>query len=169
MDKQELKQALRKMLQVELEAMQYYQQASRYMKDEGAIYHFNLLAQDPANRVPLSWEVEWPTPPPEPATYQRDPRIRDAEKLYRNLDRLIPHLSTIHEVGARLPQECVAINVHEFTSVFFHTMFHVPSYQGWLDRQSLLPCYRFHRSFLQHLQSRYRKRRWVFGRDSRAR
>jgi len=46
MNDQELKQALRKMLQVELEAMQYYQQACRYMKDEGAIYHFNLLAQE---------------------------------------------------------------------------------------------------------------------------
>lgn len=46
MDDRELKQALRKMLQVELEAMQYYQQASRHMKDEGAIYHFNLLAQE---------------------------------------------------------------------------------------------------------------------------
>jgi rubrerythrin len=46
MDTQELRQALRKMLQVELEAMQYYQQASRFMKDEGAIYHFNLLAQE---------------------------------------------------------------------------------------------------------------------------
>jgi rubrerythrin len=46
MEEDEPKLALRKMLQVELEAMQYYQQASRYMKDEGAIYHFNLLAQE---------------------------------------------------------------------------------------------------------------------------
>ena len=46
MQDQELKQALRKMLQVELEAMQYYQQASRFIKDEGASYHFNLLAQE---------------------------------------------------------------------------------------------------------------------------
>jgi len=46
MDDMELKQALRKMLQVELEAMEYYQQASRFMQDEGAIYHFNLLAQE---------------------------------------------------------------------------------------------------------------------------
>lgn len=42
----ELKQALLKMLQAELEAMHYYQQASRYIKDKGASYHFNLLAQE---------------------------------------------------------------------------------------------------------------------------
>ena len=42
----ELNQALRKMLQAELEAMRYYQQASRFIKDEAASYHFNLLAQE---------------------------------------------------------------------------------------------------------------------------
>jgi rubrerythrin len=42
----ELKQVLHKMLQAELEAMHYYQQASRFIKDKGAIYHFNLLAQE---------------------------------------------------------------------------------------------------------------------------
>lgn len=42
----ELNQALRKMLQAELEAMLYYQQASRFIKDEAASYHFNLLAQE---------------------------------------------------------------------------------------------------------------------------
>jgi len=46
MENQELKLALGKMLQVELEAMQYYQQASKFVKDEGASYHFNLLAQE---------------------------------------------------------------------------------------------------------------------------
>ena len=43
---QELKLALRKMLQVELDAMQYYQQATRFMQDQGAIDHFNQLAQE---------------------------------------------------------------------------------------------------------------------------
>ncbi len=42
----ELKQALGKMLQAELDAMHFYQQASKYIKDKGASYHFNLLAQE---------------------------------------------------------------------------------------------------------------------------
>ena len=46
MNDSELKTALREMLQTELEAMLYYQQACRFMKDEGALYHFNLLAQE---------------------------------------------------------------------------------------------------------------------------
>lgn len=127
----------------------------------GTTILFNLLSSDPDNRPPLSWEVEWPVPPPEPATYETDPRIRDAEKLLGNLDRLIPTLPAIHEFGARLPQECVPINAHEMLSIQFHTTFHVPSYQQWLDGQSLLPSYAFHKKFLQHLQSKYMRQRWV--------
>lgn len=127
----------------------------------GTTLLFNLLAQDPANRAPRSWEVEWPVPPPEPVTYETDPRIRDAEKLFANLDRLIPTLPAIHEFGAELPQECVPINAHEMLSVQFNVTFHAPSYQTWLDQQDLVRSYHFHQKFLQHLQSRYMKDRWA--------
>jgi len=127
----------------------------------GTTILFNLLSQDQANRPPLSWEVEWPVPPPEPETYDCDPRITDAEKLFADLDRLIPTLPAIHEFGAKLPQECVPINAHELLSIQFHTTFHAPSYQAWYEQQSLLPSYAFHKKFLQHLQSKYMKERWV--------
>ena len=122
---------------------------------------FNLLSQDPATRAPLSWEVEWPVPPPEPETYDSDPRIKECEKLFDNLHRLVPTLPAIHEFGARLPQECVPINSHEFLSVQFHIAYRVPTYQAWFEQQSLSRSYAFHKRFLQHLQSKYRKDRWV--------
>ncbi|MEM7138756.1 MAG: sulfotransferase [Myxococcota bacterium] len=127
----------------------------------GTTILFNLIAQDLRNRPPLSWEVQWPVPPPEPETYDRDPRIADAVKLFGNLDRVLPALPSIHEFGATLPQECVPIRAHEFLSVQFQTTFNVPSYQAWLERQDLGPAYNFHKRFLQHLQSRYMKDRWV--------
>src|SRR5262249_14292715 len=40
---------------------------------------FDLLAQDPAHRVPLTWEVDRPFPPPESATYETDPRIAEVD------------------------------------------------------------------------------------------
>ena len=127
----------------------------------GTTLLFNLLSRDPANRAPLSWEVEWPVPPPATETYETDPRIKQAEKLFSNLDRLIPTLPAIHEFGAQLPQECVPINAHELLSVQFNITFYTPTYQAWLDRQSMVRSYEFHRKFLQHLQSKHRKDRWA--------
>ncbi|MFW2388261.1 MAG: sulfotransferase family protein [Polyangiales bacterium] len=127
----------------------------------GTTILFNLLSQDPAHRPPLSWEVEWPVPPPETASYQTDPRIADAEKLFGNLDKVIPTLPAIHEFGASLPQECVPINAHEFLTVQFHITYHVPSYQSWFEQQNQLPSYAFHKKFLQHLQSKHMLDRWV--------
>ena len=74
---------------------------------------------------------------------------------------MLPTLPAIHEFGAELPQECVPIRAHEFLSVQFQSTFNVPTYQAWLERQDLLPAYLFHKRFLQHLQSRYMKDRWV--------
>ena len=127
----------------------------------GTTILFNLLSQDPANRPPLSWEVEWPVPPPKPETYETDPRIRDGEKLFSNLDRLVPTLPAIHEFGALLPQECVPMKAHEFLAIQFLIIYHVPSYQAWLEQQSQLSSYAFHKKFLQHLQSKHMKERWV--------
>jgi len=41
----------------------------------------DLLAQDHANRVPLTWEVDRPLPPPETTTYDTDPRIAASQEL----------------------------------------------------------------------------------------
>ncbi len=127
----------------------------------GTTILFNLISEDMHNRPPLSWEVHWPVPPPEPARYESDPRIEDAVEVFSNLDRVLPNLAAIHEFGACLPQECVPIRAHEFLSVQFQSTFNVPSYQAWLEQQDLLPAYAFHKRFLQHLQSKYMKDRWV--------
>lgn len=42
----ELKQSVLEMLRAELAAMQYYQHANRFIKDNSASYHFTLLAQE---------------------------------------------------------------------------------------------------------------------------
>jgi hypothetical protein len=120
-----------------------------------------LLAQDPANRTRLSWEVMSPSPPPEREQYESDPRIAQVERRMRCIYWLAPEFKRIHEVGARLPQECVAITSHVFRSPQFATTFHVPSYEAWIDKADLRPAYQFHRRFLQHLQWRCSGQQWV--------
>jgi hypothetical protein len=48
-----------------------------------------------------------------------------------------------------------------FLSDQFDTMYNVPGYREWFLQQDFEPAYAFHRRFLQHLQERKNRRRWV--------
>jgi hypothetical protein len=122
----------------------------------------DLLAQDPANRVPLTWEVDRPLPPPDTATYDTDPRIAASQELLDGVELVIPGFQAMHPMGARLPQECVRMTGGDFRSMIFPTQYRVPSYAQWLlDEADMAPAYRWHRIYLQHLQSRHPAPRWV--------
>ena len=127
----------------------------------GSTFLHGLLAQDPASRVPLHWELRFPSPPPERSSHDTDPRIERAARHIRWFFRLAPEFRKIHPVGARLPEECVIILSHSFLSFEFSSNWFVPSYQTWLEQQELEPAYRYHRRFLQHLQWGYPAERWL--------
>jgi len=120
-----------------------------------------LLAQDPANRTPMTWEVQRVWPPPERASFESDPRIAEAERHFSGVDRVLPDFRSIHRMGARLPQECVALTCHDFASLVFHTSHRVSRYQEWLDGADLRFVYESHRRQLQYLQWRAPAERWV--------
>jgi len=120
-----------------------------------------LLAQDPASRAPLTWEMMYPSPPPRRGSGRRDRRVVLAERQIRWFHRLSPEFRTIHPTGAELPEECLVIASHAFASFQFQTMYDVPSYESWLEQQDLRPSYHWHRRFLQHLQWRSPAERWV--------
>ena len=117
-----------------------------------------LLACDPNHRAPLTWEVMEPSPP---TSENEDARIRRAQKKLSYLQWLAPTFQCVHAIGAKLPQECVSLMSPTFLSDQFDTMYYVPSYRTWFLNQNLLPAYRYHRRFLQHLQKRQRARRWI--------
>ncbi len=128
----------------------------------GTTILYDLLAQDPANRAPLTWEVDQPVPPPEAATYDSDPRIDEADAIASMPDLLIPGFTDFHPLGARLAQECVRMTGGTFRSMIFPTQYRVPDYNHWLLYEAdMSPAYRWHRIYLQHLQSRYAGERWL--------
>ena len=120
-----------------------------------------LLALDPASRVPMTWEVMEPWPPPERATFESDPRIAATEKHLSGVEQLIPGFQSIHRMGASLPQECVAITAYEFASILFTTTHRIPGYQRWLESVDHRPLYAAHRRWLQYFQWRAPAERWV--------
>jgi len=122
----------------------------------------DLLGQDPANRVPRTWEVDRPFPPPETATYDTDPRIAEVQALIDVGHAARPEIRAMHPTGARLAQECIRMTGCEFASLIFLSQFGLPSYMQWLTKEAdLAPAYRLHRRFLQLLQWHHRGDRWV--------
>jgi hypothetical protein len=131
------------------------------MPRSGSTLLHGLLAQDPANRVPQTWEMLNPSPAPQRATYDRDPRIAKVDRELWWFQRLSPSFQVIHDVGARMPEECVIIIAHSLVGSQFTSMYDVPTYSRWCDTQDARPRYELHRRFLQHLQHHCRGERWV--------
>ncbi len=128
----------------------------------GTTILLDLMAQDPANRAPLSWEVERPVPAPQTPTYRTDPRIAEAQAQFDLVDSFIPGFASFHELGAELAQEDVRIFTGDFKSMQHSLQFEVPAYNRWLLHEAdMAEAYAYHRKFLQHLQSEHHGERWL--------
>jgi hypothetical protein len=120
----------------------------------GTTILYDLLARDPELRAPLTWEVDAPCPVPRPETYHSDPRIAQTQASIELSEQIIPGFLAFHPMGALVGQECVRITASEFTSMIFSVQYRLPSYYRWLMYEAdHAGAYRFHRIFLQHLQS----------------
>ena len=132
------------------------------MPRTGTTILHELMALDPANRVPQTWEVASPFPPPEHATYETDPRIKEEQTRLKVSHYLMPGVENMHRMGAQLPQECVAITSDVFLTMLYTTIYHIPSYAEWLaNAADMSIAYRYHRRMHQLLQWRTRQSRWV--------
>lgn len=116
-----------------------------------------LMAQDPDNRVPETWEVMHPSP----AEGSAERRRRRAGRELAWMERLAPGFRVMHPLAPRLPQECIAIDSHTLQSHEFQTTHFVPDYQQWLDGRDRTDVYRNHRRFLQYLQWQRPAGHWV--------
>ena len=120
----------------------------------GTTILFDLLVQDPQLRAPLTWEVDEPCPVPQPETYHDDPRIAQIQGNIDLSEQIVPGFLKFHPMGAKVGQECVRITGGEFTSMIYTVQYRLPAYYRWLLYDAdYAGAYRYHRKFLQHLQS----------------
>lgn len=121
-----------------------------------------LLACDPTNRVLRTWEVMTPSPPPERATYNTDPRIARTQQALdlQNFDD--PVLQDAHPFSATLPEECGLIYEFMFASGNYCAFANTEKFTRWHSNEAdFRAVFAYHRRFLQHLQSRCRGDRWA--------
>ena len=125
----------------------------------GTTFLHMLLAQDPGNMIPLSWQTMQPYP--DRRDRPRDQRVARAERELRAFRHISPDVEGLHPLAATTPQECTEITAHVFQSLRFDTTYWTPSYLNWLEQRGHAAAFHFHKRFLQHLQAQGGGRRWV--------
>ena len=122
----------------------------------------DILNQDPANRAPLTWELMFPSPPPEASIGNEDPRVAACQATIPDDDLQSTLFKAMHPMGATLSQECVVMMGEAMVTPLFHNQFRVPAYQDWVDDGAdWSAVYAFHRRQLQHLWWHKPGDRWM--------
>ena len=120
-----------------------------------------LLAQDPEIRTLRAWELMIPSPPPDRATYDHDPRRRLIERVRRKRQRFIlssqgwRQIQAVHPANDDDPEECWLLLQNSFRTGAFFLFDRVNRYEAWLSKQGGEPGYQYYRKQLQLLTWRY--------------
>jgi hypothetical protein len=123
----------------------------------------NVLSKDPDNAVIKTWEVYFPYPPPETATYATDPRINRADKLATQIARVTPEIASMHEFYGDVPTDCAFAHCLTFNSPawFGPIQGQSPTYVSEVIKRSVVPVYQYEKKLLQLLQWKNPRKRWV--------
>ena len=122
---------------------------------------FELLAQDGQFCSPRNWEIMFPYPPPETASYETDPRIERCQHLVTQWNRVVPSYASMHEMGANIPNECIVAMSCTFMSENLPGQYQIPSYNEWYYQQNLDYAYAYYRRMLKVLQWKNPRRHWL--------
>ncbi len=123
---------------------------------------FEILSQDTQFGSPRQWEMMFPYPPPERGTYETDPRIEKCQHLVTQWNRVTPTYATMHEMDARLPNECIVAQACTFVSEMLPGLYQVPSYMEWLIKNANWDFpYQFYRRMLKLWQWKNPRKHWL--------
>ena len=165
---------LRRLLDVRLE-LEAYEAAHLELNDEAVVEpifvigpprsgttvlhrHLGAVA---GHRVARGWEFTRPLPPPDPETYDHDPRILETADELEFPQAVATGLRSIHTYSAQMPKECLSAMSFAARTEEFISRYNVPAYVEWLQACDMAPVYAMHRRILRVLQQRMPSARWV--------
>ncbi len=120
--------------------------------------HLGALA---GHRVARGWEFTRPLPPPDPETYDQDPRIQQTAEELEFPQAVATGLRSIHTYSAQMPKECLSAMAFTARTEEFISRYDVPAYVEWLRACDMTPAYTMHRRILRVLQLHMPSKRWV--------
>ena len=119
-----------------------------------------LLAQDRSVRSLRMWEATQPTPPPELAGEDEDPRFLAAQAAMSGLGSMPDEIKSMLPSSADGPSECLELLNLSFRCAMLDTVAQTPSYGAWLVDCDFGPAYRYHERAIKLLQWRRPPNRW---------
>jgi len=108
-----------------------------------------LLALDPNLRAPLAYEMAHPVVGPE---VDDATRAAWAESEFDLWGDVHDGFRTVHDLDARLPEECIWLMAPEFDLGFWATNVDTPGWMGYRAFTDPMPAYAMHKAFVQVLQ-----------------
>ena len=128
----------------------------------GTSFLQNVLSMNPDNGSLMQWEIMFPCPPPETATYKTDPRIEKAHRMIDQWNRVTPTIAAIHEFSGYLPMEDCHMMAMNFTAPsWFGSLGQTPSYDTYMATCDMEPAMRYHQRVLKLLQWKNPRKNWV--------
>jgi hypothetical protein len=122
----------------------------------------NVLGHHSDNGVLMHWEMVFPCPPPEAATYHSDPRIAEAAHLIDQWNRVTPTMASMHELAADVPfEDCIPMAMNFGAMSWMDCLGQVPSYDAYIMQQDIEPHLRYHERVLKLLQWKNPRKHWV--------
>jgi hypothetical protein len=123
----------------------------------GSTHLHALLACVETLRAPRQWELSMPSPPPERATYESDPRIAAVQS---GIDAMPAEMLVRHPMSATRPEQCNGLFDWTFINQAWMASYDIRSYRDWFLDADYTPMYEAHRRTLQQLQW-HNPGRWV--------
>ena len=119
-----------------------------------------VLAQDPAVRNLRQWEASQPTPPPELAHEDEDPRFLAAKEMMNHLGDMPSELKSMLPSSPDGPAECLDLMNLTFRCSMLDCVAQTPAYGDWLIDCDYGPAYRYHERVVKLLQWHRPPSRW---------
>jgi Sulfotransferase family len=118
----------------------------------GSTHLHSLMGQVEGVRVPLFWEMTFPSPPPERETATSDPRI---QQIQARTDQIPDELLMRHPMAPMRPEQCNMLLDWSFINFAPVASYEIPTYRNWFLNTDHAPAYEAHYRTLQHLQWRH--------------
>lgn len=127
----------------------------------GTTFLHNLLAADPDNRAPRTYEMLFPSPKIEDDEFEKELRIQRCHESLQYLGVMDEDWQACHPFGAARAEECIFIWDLSLISFMLFSVCEAPRYEELMFSADFHQLYREHHAFLQYLQHRRPSQRWI--------